>query len=283
MRLLTDEELAALFCRMFALTAGTVPIVLNVDVPDSALTAAFQAAGAALAAIYLPCPGPGDAPEHRAAIREAVGFAIKGVLIATGRTPDPYRGLAVPEGQGQVFLTIGPGRRLYLRDGHLARFALMVTVPDQADDADRLAAVGAADERVQLGEGAPFGYIPIVLPDAPADLTGLAVYAVPWLTATRHYSVARPPHSGRGARPGFACPGLAGLARDWSRPRRQTAPPRTPVAVVHPPPPPPVVGRGQDGQQGAPPRDQGAFPLAPPPPPPPLSLSHFRRSAATRR
>ena len=83
---------------MFALSA--VPIVLNVDVPDRALTAAFQAAGAALAASYLPWSGPGDAPKHWAAIWGAVGFAIKGVLIATGRTPVPYRGLAVPKGQG---------------------------------------------------------------------------------------------------------------------------------------------------------------------------------------
>ena len=86
------------------------------------------------------------ARRRRAAIREAVGFAIKGVLIATGRTPDPYRGLAVPEGQGQVFLTPAPEPRLYLRDstvGHLARFALMAMGPDRADDADRLAAVGA--------------------------------------------------------------------------------------------------------------------------------------------
>ena len=66
------------FCRMVALPVGRVLIVLNVDVPDRALTAVFQAAGAALAAIYLPCPRPGDAPEYRAAIREAVGFSIKG-------------------------------------------------------------------------------------------------------------------------------------------------------------------------------------------------------------
>ena len=38
MRLLTDEELAAVFCSMVALPAGRVPIVLNVDVPDRALT-----------------------------------------------------------------------------------------------------------------------------------------------------------------------------------------------------------------------------------------------------
>ena len=57
-RLLTDEELAAMSCRISALPAGAVPIVLNVNVLYRALTAAFQAAGAALAAIYLPCPGP---------------------------------------------------------------------------------------------------------------------------------------------------------------------------------------------------------------------------------
>ena len=105
-----------MFCRMVALPVGRVPIVLKVDAPDSALTAAFQAPVAALAATYLPCPGPGDAPEYRAAIRRAVGFAIKGVLIVTGRKPDPYRGLAVPEGQGQVFLSSTTGPLLYLQD-----------------------------------------------------------------------------------------------------------------------------------------------------------------------
>ena len=99
-------------CRMFALPTGTVPVVLNADVPDRALTAAFQAAGVALAALYLTCPGPGDAPEYRAAVREAFGFAIKGVLIAAGRTPGPYRARAIAE--GQVFLS--PGPRLFLRD-----------------------------------------------------------------------------------------------------------------------------------------------------------------------
>ena len=39
--LLTDEEIAATFCRMFALQPGTVPIFLNLIVPDRALTAAF--------------------------------------------------------------------------------------------------------------------------------------------------------------------------------------------------------------------------------------------------
>ena len=168
---------------MFALPAGTVPLVLNVDLPGRALTAALQAAGAALAAIRLPRPGPGDAPERRAAIREAVGSAVRGVLIATGRTPDPHRGPAVTEGRGRVFLAPA-GPRLYLRDptvGHLARFALMSTGAAWADYAERLAAVGAAHERVPPGEGAPFGYVPTVLPperrtppEAPAALTGLA-------------------------------------------------------------------------------------------------------------
>ena len=207
-------------CRMVALPAGRVPIVLKVYAPDRALTAAFQAAGAALAATYLPCTGPGDAPEYRAAIREAVGFAIKGVLIAAGRTPGPYRGLAVPEGQGQVFLTSTPGPRLYLWDstvGHLAHFALIGTGPGRADDTNRL----AAHELVPLGEGAPFRYVPIVLPPAgrpppepPAALNGLATYAVPWPTAPHHLSVTRPPKPGP---PGVACPGRAlpraGLAR----------------------------------------------------------------------
>ena len=47
------------------------------DVPDHAvLTATFQAASADLAAIYLLCPGQGDDPGHRAAIREVIGSAI---------------------------------------------------------------------------------------------------------------------------------------------------------------------------------------------------------------
>ena len=104
-RLLTDEELAAVFCRLVAMPAGKVPIVLNVDVPDRALTAAFQAAGAALAAIYL---ARGQATPRSIGPRSGRPWA-KGVLIATGRTPYPYRGLAVPEGQGQVSLPQPPG------------------------------------------------------------------------------------------------------------------------------------------------------------------------------
>ena len=41
-RLLTDEELAAMFCRMFAVKAGSVLIVLNADVPDRALRLHFR-------------------------------------------------------------------------------------------------------------------------------------------------------------------------------------------------------------------------------------------------
>ena len=42
---------------------------------DRALTAAFQAAGAAIAAPYLASPGPGDAPDHRAVLWGVVGSA----------------------------------------------------------------------------------------------------------------------------------------------------------------------------------------------------------------
>ena len=56
-----------------------------------------------------------------------------------------------------------------------------MTGADRADDGDRLAIVHAAHERVQLGEGAPFGCDAIVLspegrppPEAPADPAGLA-------------------------------------------------------------------------------------------------------------
>ena len=48
-----------MFCRMFALQAGTVPIALNVDVPDRALIAAFLSPGRHLP----PLPGgSGDDP-----------------------------------------------------------------------------------------------------------------------------------------------------------------------------------------------------------------------------
>ena len=78
-------------------------------------------------------------------MREAIGFAIKWALVATGRTPNPYRGLAFPE--GRAFLTPAPGPRLYLRDptdGRLERCALIGTGPDRAYDADHLSTVGSA-------------------------------------------------------------------------------------------------------------------------------------------
>ena len=92
---------------MFALPPTAVPIVLNVDIPDRALTASFQAAGASVAALYLAWPGLADDPGYQAMMRQAISFAVKAVLIAAGRTPDPYRGGAYPG--GQVFLTPAPG------------------------------------------------------------------------------------------------------------------------------------------------------------------------------
>ena len=72
----------------------------------------FEAAGAAMAALLLASPGPVDAPEHRAGFREVLCFAIKGVLIAAGSTPNKYRGSAIPG--GQVFPSSASGPRLYL-------------------------------------------------------------------------------------------------------------------------------------------------------------------------
>ena len=60
----------------------------------------------------------------------------------------------------------------------------------------------------------------------------------------------------------------AGLARGWSRPRRQTA--RRGRACT---PTTPGGGGGQDGQRGAPPRNSEAFPPARARPPCPLCLS----------
>ena len=125
-------------------------------------------------------------------------------------------------------------------------------------------------------------------------LTGLATYAVPWPTAHRRLSVTRPPNRGRGAWPGVACPGRArppaGLARDWSHTRRQTARRGSRWPRVHPPTTPGGGcgggGRGQDGQRD--PVTGGPF-LLPAPARPAYSLyiypslSHFCRSAATRR
>ena len=125
-----------MFCRMVALPVGRVPIVLNVDAPDSALTAAFQATGAALAATYLPCPGPGDAPEYRAAIREAVGFAIKGgphrhraqarPVLLPGRPRGAGAGIPILNHRAPP-LSAGPYAGPTV--GHLARSALMGTGP----------------------------------------------------------------------------------------------------------------------------------------------------------
>ena len=56
LRLLTDADVAASFCRIFNLppdAGGKLKIVLDVDVPDRVLTASIQAAGASVAARYL--------------------------------------------------------------------------------------------------------------------------------------------------------------------------------------------------------------------------------------
>ena len=116
---------------------GTVSVVLNVDVPDRALTAAFQAAGAAMTALCLASPGPGDAPEHRAVLREAIGFAINPTVPTPG--DGPLSRSCAARGQGH-------------RPAH----------------------------------------------EAPADLSGLADFALLWPAATRRYSV-RPAPTGRPA------------------------------------------------------------------------------------
>ena len=95
--------------------------------------------------------------------------------------------------------------------GHLARFrvALMVTGPDWADYAERLAAVGAAHERVPLGESAPFGCVAARGPPGSrgasrSDRAGYLRCAVADGTAPllRHPT----PAPGAGE-PGDACPG----------------------------------------------------------------------------
>ena len=94
-----------------------------------------------------------------------------------------------------------------------------MTGPDWADDADRLSTVGPAHERVPPGEGAPFGYVPNVIwvpaledrpssPPPPADLTGMAAYAVPWPRAA----------AGPGGRP----------STPWASGRRNPPEPRGP-------------------------------------------------------
>ena len=76
--------------------------------PGSGTKASFQAAGASVAALYLAWPGA--VADDQDQIRPAISFAVKAVLIAAGRTPDPYRGVAYPGGQG--FLAAAPGPRL---------------------------------------------------------------------------------------------------------------------------------------------------------------------------
>ena len=190
--------------------------------------------------------------------------------------PDSYRGRAIPE--GQVFRTPAPGPRLHVRDptdGRLERFAIMVTGRDRAADGDRLATLDAAHERVPLGEGAPFGYDAIVLlpegrppPEAPADLASLAAYAMPWPTAPRSYSVARPPHSLPGRPAARAGPSRPPGSRAARTTRWPTAPPLTPAAAQPPPRPP----GGRVSQRGAPPVTTEACSL-PRARPPSLSLS----------
>ena len=149
-RLLTDADVAAMFCRMFALPPGTVSVVLDVDVPDQVLTAAFQPAGAAKAAHYLASPGPGNAPEHRARLREPA---------SPSRVPHRRRAQTRPvpwpcHPRGQVLHVPAPGPRLYLRDptdGRLGRFALMVSGTDRDADGDHLATGHSAHAHVRLG------------------------------------------------------------------------------------------------------------------------------------
>ena len=92
-----------MFGSMFALPQETIPVVLNIDVPDRALTA-----------VYIACLEQGDALDHQSRLRDAIGFAIKRAFVAAARTPDPYMVPAIPG--GQVFLTPAPGLRLNLLD-----------------------------------------------------------------------------------------------------------------------------------------------------------------------
>ena len=68
---------------MFALPPTAVPIVLNVDVPDRALSGGGRLRGG-------PLPRVAENPGYQAMMRQAISFAVKAVLIAAGRTPDPY-------------------------------------------------------------------------------------------------------------------------------------------------------------------------------------------------
>ena len=122
---LTDEELAAVFCRMVALPAGTVPgpIVLHADVPDRALTAAFRA--------------PAQRWQPSTCTPRSIG-PRSGASPSRGSSSPP----AARQTRAAAWLSPrGRGRFSSPQPtvGHLARFALMVTGPDLADDADRLA------------------------------------------------------------------------------------------------------------------------------------------------
>ena len=165
---------------MFALPAGTVPLVLNVDLPGRALTAALQAAGAALAAICLPRRGQ--------ATPRSVGprYGRPSAPPSGGSSSPPgarqTRTAARPSPRGGGGFSSHPPVPGYIcGTPRSATSRASPTGPARADYAERLAATGAAHERVPPGEGAPFGYVPTVLPpegrtppEAPAALTGLA-------------------------------------------------------------------------------------------------------------
>ena len=124
-RLLSDADIAALFRRMFDLPPNSVPIVLNVDGSGTDSERPSTSSG----------HGPAEDDGHQAMMRQAISFAVRAVLIAAGRTPDPYLGGAYQG--GQVFLTPAPGPRLYMRDhlnGRLESIALLATAPTQVDD-----------------------------------------------------------------------------------------------------------------------------------------------------
>ena len=184
-----------MFCRMFALPAGTAPIVLSVDVPERALTAAFQAAGDALAAIHLPCPGPGEDSG-----RNPGGHRLR-------YQGGPHRRRAHARRVPRARLTGGPGLphpgpragpKLYLRDpadGRLERYALIVTGPDRADDADRLSTVGSAHRTQALPAG------PRCSPGPALSLLHSAAARVPALvqrrSCSRRFDALRTPPPGR--------------------------------------------------------------------------------------
>lgn len=224
---------------MFALPPEAVPIVLNVDTPDRALTASFQAAGASVEALYFALSTPLAAdPHYCQSLRQAISFTVKAVLIAAGRTPDPYRGAAYSE--GQVFLTPAPGPRLYLRDhsdGRLERFALLATDPARAGaPGARVATVRDGFSAVPLEgdstDDGPGDGLAVDLPGprpaaaaaaALADPRPVTALAVPWPTTRQPYAVAQPPFRGRGRPRGRRLPAPAPAPRR-SSPRGAPAP-----------------------------------------------------------